>query len=104
MEMLPDNVFVAFNKEGDQPICSMFLVETNTKIAWITFPVSDKLASVKAKDIAFEDLFEEVEVYGKSKEFKILFTTSGTKSIKRRLLEQEYELGDENVDHFLKLI
>jgi len=98
--VLPEFCFVAY--VDDLPIYSCWFYFTNSKLAWLAFPASNKNISFKKREGGLEFLFEHISRYAKKKGIITLFTTSGTDEIIKPLLKNGFEIGDVGVSHFIK--
>jgi hypothetical protein len=101
-EILPENVFVCLT--DDVPCYCIWFYHTNSKLAWIAFPASNKNVNFKKREQGLTYLINEVCKYAKKKKIKTLITTSGTESVVESLLRNDFELGDNNVSHYIKKI
>jgi len=97
-DVLPELVFVCYVK--DIPIYSFWFFRTDSKLAWIAFPASNKNVNYKQRIGGMEFLLEHIKNYAKKKGIMTLFTTSGTESIIESLTKSGFEAGDANVNHF----
>lgn len=102
-ELLPENIFVCYNEE-EQPIYCIWFYFTDSKLAWLAFPVSNKKIAFKKRELGFAYLMNQVENYAKRKGIKLLFTTSGTDSVIDVLTKSGFEEGDKNVTQYFKTV
>ena len=102
IDVLPKYTFVCY--VGGYPVYSCCLYETDSKLAWVAWQISNTSIPYHMKAGGLEYLFHEIGVYAKEKGFKVLFTTSGTPSVIEALESQCFSKGDENVKHYIKNI
>lgn len=98
-DVLPELVFVVYRQEI--PIYCFWLYRTDSKLAWIAFPASNKNVNYKQRIGGMEFLLEHIKNYAKKKGIMTLFTTSSTTSVVDSLTNTGFEVGDKNVNHFL---
>ena len=98
-DVLPELVFVVYRQEI--PIYCFWLYRTDSKLAWIAFPASNKNVNYKQRIGGMEFLLEHIKNYAKKKGIMTLFTTSGTESIIESLTKSGFEVGDANVNHMV---
>lgn len=101
-EVLPELCFVCYL--DNTPVYCVWLYRTDSKLAWLSFPISNKNIVFNQRKGGLEFLFNYVESYCKRKGVKILFTTSSTESIIESLEKQGWEIGDKNVNHYSKIL
>lgn len=99
-EILPENVFVCYIDEV--PCYSVWIYFTDSKLAWLAFPASNKNVNYKKKQGGLKFLFNYVCDYLKKKNMITAFTTSGTESVIKALGETGFEIGDSNISHFIR--
>jgi hypothetical protein len=101
--LLPESVFVCYNENKDV-LYSIWVYNTDSGLAWMAFPVSN--LEIKSEDRigAFDFLIAEVEKWAKRQSYLFLFTTTGNKSVINALENNEFNIGDTNVDHYYKII
>lgn len=99
-EVLPEIVFVCSN--DDVPCYCVWVYFTNSKLAWIAFPASNKNVNYKKKQGGLTFLINYVCDYLKRKKTLTVFTTSGTESVIKSLEENNFEIGDSKISHFIK--
>jgi hypothetical protein len=100
--VLPNNVFVCYS-EGI-PIYCIWLYFTDSKLCWVAFPASNKNVNYKKRIGGMEFLLDSVSRYCKRKKIVTIITTSNTDSVIKPLLNSGFELGDSNVNHYIKKI
>ena len=99
---LPENVFVCYVDEI--PCYCIWFYHNDAKLTHIGWPASNKNVSYKKRQGAFDNLLEYVEKYAKRKGYVTLFTTSNTESVVNVLNKSGYVVGDENVNHYFKIL
>jgi hypothetical protein len=102
IKVLPEQVFVA--SEGDTPLYSMFLYETNSRLCWIAWQLANPEATKKQKTGGLDFLIKEVTRYAKEKGFVLAFTTSPIKPVQDSLLKADYVEGDLQVNQYFKVL
>ena len=100
-EVLPENVFVAY--VDDVPCYCLWFYHTDSQMAQVGWPASNKNVSKKHKDGAFKYLYEQVSKYAKRKKYLRLFTTSATQSVIDTMLSAGYVEGEE-CKHYFKIL
>lgn len=98
--MLPENTFVCL-KDG-VPIYSVCFYNTDSNLCWIGWEIGNPDVEDKSGGLKF--LLEEVEKYARYVGYHIIFTTSKHPAVSSKLLERKFVVGDENVNHFLKVL
>lgn len=101
--LLPEYTFVCFIRHS-VPIYSMCFYNTDSNIAWVGWQISNPDIDMELKKGGLKLLFEEVEKYAIYNNYKALFTTSKHLSVEKTLKDVGYSLGDNNVNHYLKII
>lgn len=102
LDFLP---FEAFTISKDEiELYTVFLYVTDSSLCWLTFPVSNPTATFEEKHGAMEQLFKDVGEYAKSEGYKFMFTTSPLPRVQEALIASGFSLGDENVNHYMKLL
>ena len=102
VDILPKYTFVCYNDKI--PIYSCCFYNTDSDLAWVAWQISNPKVPYHMKSGGLEILFEEMEKYAKHLKYKMLFTTSHTPQVVDALLSQEFAKGDENVDHYIKVL
>lgn len=100
--ILPENVFICYADEV--PIYCIWLYFTDSKLAWLAWPASNKNVNYKKKIGGMEFLLESVLKYCKRKKILTVITTSGTQTIIDPLLKVGFDLGDSAVNHYTRKI
>ena len=106
IQLFPENAFMVYLQENnfDVPLYMVWFWHTDSSMAQVGFPVSNKSISKNKKQGALDFLFNEVSKYAKRKKYLLLFTTSNTESIVDSLKKSGFVYGDQNVSQFLKKI
>lgn len=99
-EVLPENVFVMYADEI-QSYC-IWVYFTDSKLAWIAFPASNKNVSYAKKKGGLRFLINYVCDYLKKKGILTVFTTSATENVEEALLSNDFQIGDQNTSHYIK--
>lgn len=99
---LPENVFVCYTKD-EIPCYAVWFYHTDSKMAQVGFPASNRNVSYKKKEGGLRYLFQEVSKYGKRKGYLRLFTTSDTENVEKALEGAEYVKG-EVTKHYFKIL
>ena len=101
--MLPEYTFVCYN-DKDIPVYSMCFYHTDSNLCWIGWQLANPEVKKEDKKGCFKYLFEQVEEHAKAWGYQIMFTTSNTPSVEATLKDCNYNIGDTNVNHYIKLI
>jgi hypothetical protein len=99
-EVLPENVFVMY--VNDVPCYSIWVYFTDSRLAWLAFPASNRNVSYKQKQNGLPLLINHVCDYLKKKKILTVFTTSGTENVISALEQNKFEIGDSGISHYLK--
>ena len=102
IDVLPVHTFVCYNDKI--PVYSCCFYNTDSDLAWIAWQISNPKVPFHMKAGGLELLFEEMEKYAKQLNYLMLFTTSHTPQVVDALQKQNFSLGDENVNHYVKLL
>lgn len=86
----------------DVAIAAAFLYLTNSKVAWIGWPVSDPESSKELRDVALNEIFENLHQTARDYDYTLIWTVSGIPALQKRYEELGYLLGDENVNQYFK--
>ncbi len=100
--VLPENVFVCY-KEGI-PVYCFWLYLTDSKLAWLAWPASDKYIDYKHKEGGLEFLVNHISRFCQENKITTMFTTSNTDSIINPLLNNGFIGRDLSVNHYIKQI
>jgi len=101
-KVLPEICFAVYNEDGIVLYSFWFYFTSSAGLAWLAFPVSNKSIPIKRRRGAFEVLLEHISNYAKKKGIISLFTTSNTEGVIEPLLKSGFEIGDQNVAHYIK--
>jgi hypothetical protein len=101
--MLPDTTFVCINNKG-VPVYSTCFYNTDSNLCWIGWQISNPYESKEDKEGCFDFLVKEIENYAKSVGYHIVFTTSRTPKVEQTLLDNGFDTGDINVNHYIKTL
>ena len=101
--ILPESVFVCYN-EDKEVLYSMWAYQTDSCLLWLGFPVSNLDIKPENRIGAFDYLISEIEQWAKRQNYLFIFTTTGNKSVVNALENNEFKIGDTNVDHYYKII
>lgn len=100
--MLPEITLVCYN--GDLPIYSTCFYNTDSNLCWLGWQIANPNAPKELKKGGLKFLFDEVEKYARYRGYMVMFTTSNTPSVEAKLKETKFNLGDENVNHYVKIL
>lgn len=101
--VLPENVFVCYN-EDDEAVYSCWFYFTDSKLAWIAFPMSNKEVAYNKRDKGLDFLFKHIIKYAKNKKMHSIITTSSTKEVIHSMSRVGFVEADLNVNQYLKVI
>lgn len=101
--LLPNNTFVAYNSENI-PVYSMCFYNTDSNLAWIGWQLKNPNTTKEQRGDSLTRLFEHIQIYAKDLGYQVLFTTSDTKPIVNIINRLGYKVGDEKVNHYLKIL
>lgn len=97
-EQSPARDFLPKNGEGglivydnDIPVCAAFLYNTDSKVAWITWVVSNK--EYKNKTMALEMLISKLEEVAKLQGNKYIFTNNNHSWLIKKFINLGYSKG-----------
>jgi hypothetical protein len=105
-DMLPENgecgVMIT---DGATPVCAGFLYETNSKIAWIEFIISNLEYKDKAKRAeAIGVLIDVLTVVAKAGGFKLCYSISMNSPLTNAFIKSGYLPGAKNFTELIKHI
>lgn len=83
---------------------AIFPYTTDSDICWIAYPVSNPHIDKKEKEGGLESLIKFASEYAKENKFTYAFTTSPLQKVQEALLLDGYQIGDTNVNHYLKIL
>lgn len=101
--ILPETAFVCYN-EDKEVLYSMWIYQTDSHLLWIAFPVSNLEIKHEDRIGAFDFLIGEIEKWAKRQNYLFILTTTGNESVVSALENNEFKIGDTNVDHYYKII
>ncbi len=97
---LPEKVFIFNNGKEDTYCCTMY--KTDSLLAWVAWQISNP--DVKSNSNELKEIFITITNYAKELGYKLLFTTTKHETVIDKLLETDFNIGDNNVNHYLKSI
>lgn len=100
-QVLPEIAFAVYN-EDNVILYSFWFYFTTSKLAWIAFPVSNKNVLFQKREGALGFLLEHISNYAKRNGIITLFTTSSTEGVINPLLKNGFDVGDTDVNHYIK--
>lgn len=100
LDVLPKKVFIYNNGVDDTYCCTMY--ETDSLLAWVAWQISNP--NIESNKDELNDIFKVMTLYAKNLGYKLLFTTSKHTTVINSLLDNEFALGDDKVDHYFKTI
>lgn len=100
--ILPEYNFVCYNE--DKPVYSISFYNTDSNLVWLGFPVSNPYVENTDRRGCFKHLIEGVEEYAKELNYQVLFTTSDHPYMDRILKDNKFNLSDNRVNHYMKII
>ena len=100
-EVLPENCFVCYIDET--PCYSIWVYFTDSKLAWLAFPASNKNVGFKTKNGGLDFLINYVCDYLKRKKMITAFTTSATENVVLALEKAGFDKGDQCIHYIRKL-
>lgn len=101
-DFLPFEGYIISKDEVE--LYAVFLYVTDSSVCWLTFPVSNPEATHEQKQGGLEQLFLDVAEDAKKEGFRYMFTTSPLPRIQEALINTGFNLGDQNVNHYMKLL
>jgi hypothetical protein len=101
--VLPENVFVCYNK-NDTPLYCIWFYRTDSRLAWVAFPMSNKDIPYNKREKALEFLMNYVSEYAKKENFVSLITTSNTIEVISVLEKCNYKEADLNINQYIKTL
>ncbi len=100
--LLPVNVFIV--SSGDQDLYFCFFYNTDSALAYVAYPSSNKDAPVEIRKDALEYLFAEMEKYAKEQGYLAMYTTSATIPVIDALTKEGYKEADLKVNQYFKFL
>lgn len=101
--VLPENVFVCYN-EDNEAIYSCWFYYTDSKLAWIAFPMSNKKIPYNKRDKGLDFLFKHIIDYSKKKKMKSIITTSSTNEVINSMSRVGFKEADMNINQYIKTL
>ena len=101
--LMPENTFVCYSSDNT-PIYSCCFYNTDSNLCWLAWQIANPSATKEQKKGGLLDLFKEIEKYAAYVGYQVVFTTSHTPSVEAKLLERKFHVGDEGVNHYIKLL
>lgn len=98
--LLPDIGKVMYDEE--HPVAAAFLYTTNSKIAWVGWPISDPESDKDIRDEALDRIFRNLHDLAKQKKHTMIWSTSGIPSLQERLERLGYIVGDKGINQYFK--
>jgi hypothetical protein len=102
-DFLSTITMVRYTKEN-QPSHCISVYHTSSKLCWIGFPLSNPYINKEEKEGGIEELLQEVEIVAKGFGYKYIFTTSMDKKLQDKFSNSGFSVGDEGVNHYIKII
>jgi len=99
---LPESIYVVSQDGID--LYAVPVYETNSSIAWIGFPTSNKLSPKELRAGALGELLKFIEGRVLEKGFELLLTTSDTPKLMESFIASGFEPSDEGVTFYTKRI
>jgi len=90
MNCLPKVGFVVNN------ICAGFLYQTDSKIAWLEWIISNPQSNKEERDVALDLLINQLLITAKELGFKLVFTSVKHPKLKERYLEHGFLITENN--------
>lgn len=100
LSLLPENVFIVSN-EG-QDLYSIFFYNTDSALAYLAYPTSNKSVPKEKREGALEFLMKGVESYAIEQGYYLTYTTSPVIQVQIALLNSGYVEGDMQVNQYFK--
>jgi len=100
VRLLSDTGLVVVN--GIYPVAAAFLYKTNSKVAWLGWPITEPESTPEARSEALNMIFEKLHVMAKLEDYELIWTTSGIPALQERLEELGYKVGDEGINQYFK--
>lgn len=100
--MLPETTFVCF--KDDVPIYSMCFYNTDSNLCWLGWQIANPDTTRRQRRGGLRYLFTEIEKYARYVGYHVMFTTSNTPSVEATMKERDFQTGDTNVNHYIKIL
>ena len=101
-ENLGKRVFVCYRQRT--PIYCCFLFETDSKMALVGYPISNRSIPFNLREGGLEFMFGRMSEILEKKGYTKIWTTSGTKPIMETLDKEGYINADPNVNVYIKML
>jgi len=83
--------------DGDTPVCAGFLYNTNSKVAWIEFIISNKEYILKPnRDESIKQLLDSLISVAKNMDKKYLFANNNNPSLVNHFIGKGFSVGAKN--------
>jgi hypothetical protein len=104
-ETLPDNGTGGFMvHKGDTNICAGFLYQTNSKIAWCEFVISNKDYKEKDRGEAIELLINAISLTAKEQGYKAVWTSLRHKALIKRYEKNGFKQANTDCVEMVKIL
>ncbi len=100
VSFLPIHVFVVSENNDDLYCC--FFYNTDSALAYLAYPISNRKFSKERRNGALEYLFNEMEKHARKEGYYLLYTTSYVPPVMKALENIGYKEGDVLVNQFFK--
>ena len=101
-EMLPETTFVYYVK--GKAVYSTCFYNTDSGLCWVGWQLSDPNTTKEHKESGLERLFNYINTYARGLHYSIVFTTSNTPIVEENLVKTGSQIGDTNVNHYIKIL
>jgi len=98
--LLSDTGMVAYHES--RPVAAAFLYLTNSKVAWIGWPISDPESDAEVRSEALNAVFENLQSEARRNGHELIFTISGIPALQKRLEGLGYVVADEGINQYFK--
>ena len=100
VHFLPDTGRVAVL--AGRPIAACFIYLTNSRVAHISWPITDPETHPEVRSEAINMCIEALHKLAKECDYKHVWTTSGIPKLQDRFEELGYMVGDLNINQYIK--
>jgi len=88
--------------DGDTPVCAGFLYNTNSKVAWVEFIISNKEYRLKPnRDESIKQLLDSLISVAKNMDKKYLFANNNNPSLVNHFTGKGFNVGAKNQTEFV---
>ena len=101
-ENLGKKVFVCYRTRT--PVYCCFLWETDSKMALVGFPISNRSIPFNLREGGLEAMFGTMSEILEKKGYTKIWTTSGTKPVMEALAREGFINADKNVNVYIKML